>query len=178
MVCRLKKSLYGLRQASHNWYSKLSQALMEYGFCECHADHNLFIYSHNNVLLVVLIYVDDIVIASNDTVTCANFKQYLDQCFYMKDLGPLKYFIGLELAKGAHGLFINQRKYALDILNKCGMLACKPSSFPMEQNHQLTLASRHDDCDPSQYRRLVGPLTRPDITYSMHILSQFMQEPQ
>nr|KYP52464.1 hypothetical protein KK1_025584 [Cajanus cajan]KYP52504.1 hypothetical protein KK1_025624 [Cajanus cajan] len=68
---------------------------MKYGFRECHADHNLFTYSHNNVFLMVLMYVDDIVIASNDTIMCANFKQYINQCFHMKDLGPFKYFLGL-----------------------------------------------------------------------------------
>lgn len=101
----------------------------------------------------------------------------------MKDFGPLKYFLGVELARGTRGLFMSQRKYTLDILSECGMLACKPSSFPMEQNHQLALASGPAYSNPSQYRRLVGSLiyltiTRPDITYSGHILSQFMQTPQ
>lgn len=183
LVCRLRKSLYGLKQASRNWYSQLSQALVKYGFTESHADHRLFVYSHDSIFLAVLIYVDDLVIAGNDTVACANFKQYLSNCFHMKDLGSLKYFLGLELVRGSSGLFMCQRKYTLDILNECGMLACKPCPFPMEQNHRLALAKDSPYSDPPQYRRLVGLLiyltiTRPEITYSVHILSQFMQAPK
>lgn len=183
LVCRLRKSLYGLKQASRNWYSKLSQALIEYGFTECHADHSLFVHSRDSIFLAVLVYVDDLVIAGNDASACTNFKQYLSKCFHMKDLGSLKYFLGLELARGPSGLFMCQRKYTLDILNECGMLACKPCSFPMEQNHRLALAEDSPYSDPSQYRRLVGRLiyltiTRPEITYSVHILSQFMQAPK
>lgn len=106
LVCRLRKSLYGLRQASHNWYAKLARALVEYGFTECHTDHSLFVYSYDLIFLAVLIYVDDLVIAGNDTIACTNFKQYLSQCFYMKDLGSIKYFLGLELARGFNGLFM------------------------------------------------------------------------
>lgn len=182
MVCRLKKSLYGLRQASRNWYSKLSRALTEYGFRESHADHSLFLYSHDDVFMVILVYVDDLVIAGNDDVACANFKKYLNECFHMKDLGELKYFLGLELARGSSGLFVCQRKYTLDILTECGMLSCKPLSFPLEPNHKLALDSSAPCSDPTQYRRLVGRLiyltiTRPEITYSVHVLSQFMKEP-
>jgi hypothetical protein len=183
MVCRLKKSLYGLKQASRNWYSKLSQTLMKYGFQESHADHSLFTYSRGHTFLAVLIYVDDLVIAGNDSLVCSNFKQYLCKCFHMKDLGALKYFLGLELARGPSGLFMCQRKYTLDILNECKMTDCKPSSFPMEENHKLALDSGPAYPDPPRFRRLIGRLiyltiTRPEITYSVHILSQFMQSPQ
>lgn len=183
MVCRLRKSLYGLRQASRNWYSKLSHALIEYGFQESYADHSLFTYSHGSTFLAVLVYVDDLVIAGNDNEVCSNFKHYLSTCFHMKDLGALKYFLGLELARGAFGLFICQRKYTLDILSECKMLDCKLASFPMEQNQKLALDSGPTYPDPPRYRRLVGRLiyltiTRPEITYPVHILSQFMQSRQ
>ncbi|XP_050878760.1 uncharacterized protein LOC127082569 [Lathyrus oleraceus] len=141
MMCRLRKSLYGLRQASRNWYSKLSQALVKYGFQECEADHSLFTYSHGSIFIDILIYVDDLVVTGNDAKSCEKFKQYLSKCFHMKDLGELRYFLGLELARGSSGLFICQRKYALDILNEYGMLACKPSSIPLEPNHKLALDS-------------------------------------
>ncbi|KAI5420020.1 hypothetical protein KIW84_043987 [Lathyrus oleraceus] len=100
----------------------------------------------------------------------------------MKDLGGLKYFLGLELVRGPSGLFICQRKYTLDILNECGMLACKPASLPLAPNHKLALDSSLLYDDPSKYHRLVGRLiyltiTRPELTYSVHILNQFMQEP-
>lgn len=98
LVCRLRKSIYGLKQASRNWYQKLSRALIRYGFKQCNADHSLFTYSIGTTFLAILIYVDDLVIAGNDTDVCNSFKAYLSKCFRMKDMGRLKYFLGLELA--------------------------------------------------------------------------------
>lgn len=124
-----------------------------------------------------------LVTAGNDDTACNQFKLYLSNCFHMKDLAVLKYFLGLELIRSSTGLFLCQRKYALDILQECGMLDSKAFTFPMEQHHQLSTASGTSYSDPSQYRRLVGRLiyltiTRPELSYSVHILSQFMQAPK
>ena len=86
-------------------------------------------------------YVDDIVLAGNDSAACREFKDYLHTCFSIKDLGPLKYFLGIEVARGPNGLFLSQRKYALEIVDECGLLGAKPSSSPMEENHKLALAT-------------------------------------
>ncbi|XP_021737709.1 uncharacterized protein LOC110704229 [Chenopodium quinoa] len=101
----------------------------------------------------------------------------------MKDLGPLKYFLGIEVAHSKSGLFLCQRKYTLDIVSEAGLLGAKPSGFPIEQSHKLSLASGELLENPESYRRLVGRLiylsvTRPDLAYSVHILSQFMHEPR
>lgn len=183
LVCHLHKSLYGLKQGSRNWYAKLSEALTGYGFSQSSADHSLFTFNSSHVFIAVLIYVDDLVIAGNDNAACESFKKYLHTCFHMKDLGALKYFLGLELASSPNGLFLCQRKYALDILQECGMLDCKPCLFPMEQHHHLSTASGAHYSNPAQYRRLVGRLiyltiTWPELSYYVHILSQFMQAPQ
>lgn len=182
VVCWLKKSLYGLCQASQNWYSKSSKALIDYGFKERNVDHNLFTYTKPSIFIVVLVYVDDLIIVGNHDEACAKFKQYLSQYFHMKDLGKLKYFLDIELAHTQEGLFLCQRKYALDILIKCGMLGSKPSSLPMEANHKLFLANGPPYSDPLKYRRLVGRLiylkiTRPKLTFYVHVLSQFIQTP-
>lgn len=97
----------------------------------------------------------------------------------MKDLGTLKYFIGIEVAISSSGLFLCQRKYALDIISEAGLLGSKPVSFPVEQNHRLARATVELLSDPEPYRRLLGRLiylvvTRPDLAYSVHVLSQFM----
>ena len=100
-----------------------------------------------------------------------------------KDLGPQKYFLGIEVARSPQGLFLCQRKYALDISSESRMLGAKPAGFPMEQNHRLTSEFGSPIADTSKYRRLVGRLlyltiTRSDLQYSTHILSQFMQDPR
>ncbi|KAK2999903.1 hypothetical protein RJ639_023010 [Escallonia herrerae] len=182
-VLRLRKSLYGLRQSPRNWFAKLSTALRSYGFLQSHANHTLFTYRKGDIFFSVLVYVDDLILAGNNSSACSSFKKYLNDCFKLKDLGPLKYILGIKAACGPHGLFLSQPKYALDILSKSGLSASKPAAFPMEQNHGLALAGGPLLSDPGPYRRLIGRLvyltiTRPDICYAVHVLSQFMQSPR
>jgi len=133
--------------------------------------------------MALLVYVDDLVLMGNNDEACGTFKRYLDACFRIKDLGPLKYFLGIEVARNAQGVFLNQRKYALELIDECGLLGSKPTDFPMETNHKLALSTSKPLYNAEQYRRLVGKLiyltiTRPDIAYAVHILSQFMQAPK
>jgi hypothetical protein len=131
----------------------------------------------------LLIYVDDVAIASNDSLAASTFITMLNDKFKLKDLGSLKYFLGLEIARSSSGISVSQRKYALEILEHSGLLASKHVQFPMEQNLKL---SRDDGAllsDPSVYRHLIGRLlyliiTRPDLAYSVQTLSQFMDQPR
>lgn len=132
--------------------------------------------------LALLVYVDDMVIAGNDTLQIQKVKSYLSTCFSIKDLGTLKYFLGLELARSPQGISLCQRKYTLDLLKETGMSGSKPAAFPIPQQHRLSLDCGEPLKDPSQYRRLIGRLiyltiSRPDITYAVQLLSQFMQRP-
>ncbi|GJR55946.1 uncharacterized mitochondrial protein-like protein [Tanacetum coccineum] len=107
----------------------------------------------------------------------------LNDEFSIKDLGPLKYFLGIEVAKTRDGLVLSQRKYTLDILEDSGKLGCKPSAFPIEEGLKLDKGESESRVDASQYRRLIGRLlylqsTRPDITYTVNILSQFVADPR
>ena len=97
----------------------------------------------------------------------------------IKDLGPLKYFLGINVAKGPQGLFLCQRKYAFEMIDECGLLGAKLVEFPMKQNHHLALAQGKLLANPTQHRRLVECLiyltiTKPNLTFVVHILSQFM----
>lgn len=148
----------------------------------CPSDNSLFTYRKGEMELHVLVYVDDLVIAGNNSLAISTFKSYLHDCFHMKDLGKLKYFLGLEVARNSTGMFLCQRKYTLDLLSETGLLGCKPVSTPIAEKHELARATDDLLADSTRYRRLVGKLiyltlTRPELSYSVHILSQFMQKP-
>ena len=183
LVCRLRKSLYGLKQAPRCWFAKLVSALKGYGFVQSYSDYSLFTYTRGSIQLNVLVYVDDLILSSNDSAALTTFKAYLSDCFKMKDLGSLKYFLGIEVARSASGLFMCQRKYTLDIISETGLLGAKPSVFLIETNHRLGHVTGPIMEDAASYRRLVGRLiylsvTRPDLAYAVHVLSQFMQAPR
>lgn len=182
-VCRLHKSIYGLRQASRRWFHKFSTVLLQEGFKQSECDHSLFIKVNNGLFLVLLVYVDDIVIASNNDEAIKDLKHALSTKFKMKDLGPLKYFLGLEVARNSTGISLCQRKYALDLLVETGYIGSKPSSIPTEPNLKISKDDIDLLDDPTSYRRLVGRLlyltiTRPDLCYSVNRLSQFMGAPR
>ncbi|XP_021773304.1 uncharacterized protein LOC110737266 [Chenopodium quinoa] len=108
---------------------------------------------------------------------------FLHGDLHEEDLGVLKYFLGIEVARSPTRLFLSQRKYSLDIISETGLMGSKPAHTPMEQNHKLARATGPLLTDPTAYKRLVGRLvylgvTRPDLTYSLHVLSQFMKAPK
>ncbi|GJW91207.1 ribonuclease H-like domain-containing protein [Tanacetum coccineum] len=151
-VFRLKKSLYGLKQAPRQWNTKLTSTLIENGFSQSKSDYSLYTKSDKGVFLALMVYVDDIIITGNNVSEIEKFKVYLKSKFMIKDLGKLKYFLGIEIVDTEKGICLNQRKYVLDLLSEYGMLACKPAKTP----YLLNL---------------------PDISYVVHCLSQFMHSP-
>ncbi|KAK2980559.1 hypothetical protein RJ640_006052 [Escallonia rubra] len=131
----------------------------------------------------VLVYVDDILITGSNVTLLQSIKARLCGQFHTKDLGSLKYFLGIEVAPLSRGLYLCQRKYTLDILDDCGLTGARPSEFPMEQNLKLSNSTEAILSYPSPYRRLVGRLiyltvTRPDIVHTVNILSRFMHQPR
>lgn len=182
MVCRLHKSLYGLKQVSRQWFAKFSEAIRSAGYVQSKADYSLFTRKQGKSFIVLLIYVDDILITGNDPESIADVKKFLHNNFRRKDLGDLKYFLGIEISVSRNGIYISQRKYALDIIKDVGLLGAAPIDTPMERGSKLCDKSEPLK-DPGKYRRLVGRLiyltvSRPDITYAVHALSRFMHHPQ
>ena len=118
-----------------------------------------------------LVYVDDLIIGGNDSKLITSFKEYLGRCFHMKDLGVLKYFLGIEVSRGREGIYLSQRKYAMDIISECGMLGSKPADTPMEQNHNLSKDDGIYFEEPDKYHRLIGrvvylAVTKPELSYA------------
>ena len=129
--------------------------------------------------IVVLVYIDDLLITGSHLSLIQQLQQQLHTILHMKNLGSLRYFLGLEVARSEKGIFICQRKYVLDLLRDIGMLAAKPVYLPMDSNAKL-VSEGPLLSEPKSYRRLIGELidltvTRLDITYSVQVLSQFMK---
>ena len=137
-VCRQTKSLYGLKQASRQWFARLSSTIVDQGYIQSKSDYSIFTKVTGGSIIIILVYVDDILIASNDVDAMNMFKQFLDSKFKLKDLGTLKYFPGLEVERTSKGISLCQRKYTLKLLSDAGMLACKPTSIPMEQSAKFS----------------------------------------
>lgn len=104
-VCKLHKSIYGLKQASRHWFLKFSTTLAQFGFKSCHGDHTIFVKGVNEVFLVVLVYVDDILIASTSDAAVVEFKEQLSSAFQLRDLGTPQFFLGIEIARTEAGMF-------------------------------------------------------------------------
>ncbi|RVW72247.1 Retrovirus-related Pol polyprotein from transposon TNT 1-94 [Vitis vinifera] len=157
LVCRLRRSLYGLKQSPRAWFSRFSSVVQEFGMLRSTADHSVF-YHHNSLgqCIYLVVYVDDIVITGSDQDGIQKLKQHLFTHFQTKDLGKLKYFLGIEIAQSSSGVVLSQRKYALDILEETGMLDCKPIDTPMDPNVKLVPGQGEPLGDPGRYRRLVG----------------------
>ncbi|XP_073221459.1 uncharacterized protein [Cicer arietinum] len=182
LVCKLQKSLYGLKQVSRQWNFKLCSTLFDIGFIQYKSDYSLFTKRTSVGFTIILIYVDDLLIAGDDLVEVNIVKEVLHSKFSIRDLGTLKYFIGLEVARSFKGISICQRKYSLDLLEDMGLLACKPASTPIDPTLKLHLTSCHLLSDPLVFRQLIGKLlylthTRPDISFDVCRLSQLLSAP-
>lgn len=181
-VCRLHKSLYGLKQASRQWNQTFTNVLLAAGFIQSESDNSLYTKAYPGSFLTVLVYVDDIAIASNNAKDLASLKLVLSIAFKIKDLGPLQFFLGLETARSSRGISVCQRKYAQDLLQDTGLLACKPSSVPMDPYVKLHMESGTLLPSATRYRELIRRLlyltiTCPDITFDVHKLSQYLHCP-
>jgi len=183
-VCRLDKALYGLKQAPRAWYARLCQRLVSLGFVPSKADTFLFYYNRGGHSLFVLVYVDDIIVASSSQEATAALLRDLQKDFALKDLGELHFFLGIEVKKAPDGLVLSQGRYVTDVLKRSGMDNAKPVDTPLPTSEKLSLTAGDPlgPEDATRYRSLVGALqyltlTRPDISFSVNRVCQFLYAP-
>ena len=139
-------------------------------------------HSREGKIVVLIVYVDDIILTSDDSLELERLKKALTREFEIKDLSPLRYFLGMEFARSKKNIFISQRKYKLDLLSETGLLGCKAIETPIKPNLKLQPASPIKVIDKEKYQRLVGRLiylshTRPNIAFAVSMVSQFMHSP-
>ncbi|CAL1401524.1 unnamed protein product [Linum trigynum] len=181
MTCRLKKSLYGLKQASRQWFAKLTSFLLKFGFSQSASDYSLFTKWTHGKITVLLVYVDDIIVGGDSRKDIEQVKTALSKEFKIKLLGPLKYFLGLEVNRNENGLDVCQRKYCIDLLKDTGYLESKGCKTPIDTKVKLTSQGTLLE-NAESYRRLVGRLhyltiTRPDIAFAVQQLCQYQKSP-
>ena len=183
-VCKLDKALYGLKQAPRAWYAKLCKRLEALGFVPSKADTSLFYYNCGNHSIFVLVYVDDIIVASSSQDATKALLKDLRGEFALKDLGDLHYFLGIEVKKVPDGLLLSQARYVADILTRSGMDKAKAVDTPLSVSEKLgvTDGTKLETKDATCYRSLVGALqyltlTRPNISLSVNKVCQFLHSP-
>ena len=133
-VCRLRKSLYDLKQSPCAWFGKFSQAVETFGMQKSTSDHFIFYKNSSSGIILLVVYVNDIVITRSDSKGMLSFKSFLHNLFHTKDLGMLKYFLGVEVMRSKQGIMLSQRKYVFDLLSKTTKSGAKPCSTPMTPN--------------------------------------------
>ncbi|CAN6681761.1 unnamed protein product [Malus baccata var. baccata] len=156
--------------------------MRRFGYYQSHSDHTLFVKRRSGKVTALIIYVDDMIITGDNSEEMMKLEQNLAAEFKMQNLGELKYFLGVEVARSSRCIFLSQRKYVLDLLKETGMLGCKPVDTPIVEKHYLGIYPNQEPFDKGRYQRLVGRLiylshTRPDIAYTVSVVSQFMHSP-
>ncbi|GKB17389.1 retrovirus-related pol polyprotein from transposon TNT 1-94 [Tanacetum coccineum] len=157
-VYRLKKALYGLKQAPRAWYDTLSKFLLAQGFSKGVVDPTLFIRKTGKHTLHVQIYVDDIIFASTDPKDCDRFSNEMSSKFQMSMMGQISFFLGLQISQNPRGIFINQSKYANEILKKFDLHKSNPVDTPMVERTKLDEDLLGIPVDQTQYRSMIGSL--------------------
>ena len=184
LVCKLNKSLYGLKQSARLWNSTIDKFLKSEGLTASLNDPCVYYKNNENGLMYVLIWVDDIIVATSSREVLRNFKEKLSERFKVKSMGTLKWFLGIQFKISDTVISLNQSLYINNILTRFGMSDCAPRTLPCDPSIHTILRNKSKPMkDKTLYRELVGSLiylmycTRPDITFVVNILSQFMSDP-
>ena len=183
LVYKLHKALYGLKQAPRAWFNRIERYFVKEGFMKCENEQTLFTKkSSSGKILIVSIYVDDLLFTGDDKAMLTEFKLSMLKEFDMTDLGSMRYFLGIEVMQREDGIFICQKKYALEILKRFGMMDSNEVSNPMVTGSKVIKDSDGVPVDETHFKQIVGSLiyltaTRPDMMFSTSIISRYMAKP-
>ena len=191
LVCKLNKSIYGLKQASRQWYLKFDEVVIKNGFKENVADQCIYLKVSGSSYIFMVLYVDDILLASNNSDLLIETKQMLSSHFDMKDLGEASYVLGIQIlrnrAKGE--LKLSQRTYIDKVLKRFNMQSCSPGKAPIVKGDKLSTdqcpqnESEKENMKTVPYSSVVGSLmyaqvcTRPDIAFAVGVLGRYLSNP-
>lgn len=182
LVYRLTKALYGLRQAPRAWYAKLNSCLESLGFMRCPYEHAVYTKRVDEESLIVGVYVDDLLVTGTNVSLITSFKKQMSGKFDMSDMGKLSYYLGIEVKQGDDYIQLKQSGYARKVIERAGMVGCNPTKFPMDPKLQINKDENGTPVDPTMLKSMVGGLrylvhTRPDVAYSVGIVSRYMERP-
>lgn len=182
-VCKLNRAIYGLKQAPRAWNARFVNFITTCGFSQSKSDTSLFVYINGPDIAYLLLYVDDIIVTASSTILRDRIISDLKSEFPMTDLGTLNSFLGVSAKFNNKGLFLNQTRYAEDILIRAGMNDCKPCTTPVDLKSKLAADDGKPLSNPTEYRSLAGALqyltfTRPDISFAVQQICLFMHDPR
>ena len=190
LYCKLKKSLYGLKQAGHNWNSALNDWIVGEGFTRSQHDYCLYVKCASDSYLFIVIWVDDIIICGLRGDDVVKLRKRLSESFEMDDRGELSWFLGMSVTMSAGTVTVNQTAYAKSILEKFQMSECKAVATPLAEKEELIKSQCPEEGSDEQirmsqndYRGLIGGVlylathTRPDLSFAVGALSKFLSNP-
>ncbi|CAL8081981.1 unnamed protein product [Prunus armeniaca] len=183
LVYKLHKSLYGLKQAPRAWFSRIEAYFINEGFQRCDIEQTLFTKrNREGQIIIVSIYVDDLIFTGDDEDMMSEFKSYMLREFDMSDLGSMRFFLGIEVLQRAYGIFICQKRYALEILKRFGMLESNEVNSPIILGFMISKDEDEITVDETYFKQLVGSLTyltttRPNMMFVTSLISRYMAKP-
>ncbi|KAJ9565985.1 hypothetical protein OSB04_001951 [Centaurea solstitialis] len=182
-IYKLAKALYGLRQSPRAWNLKLDDTLKNMGFQRCLQENAVYKKVSNGDFIIIAVYVDDLFVTGTSLEFINQFKRRMASQFEMSDLGELTCYLGIEVTQDTDCVKVKQECFAKKILKVAGMQDCNPTQCPIEPGLKLTKAADEPEVEATHYRKLVGCLrylvhTRPDLAYSVGVVSRYMQSPR
>jgi hypothetical protein len=187
LVCKLKRTLYGLKQSPRVWYQTIDKFFAETGFKRVEGDYGLYVIWNEDVKCIIALYVDDLLLACNSVLYMDKLKLALHNEYEMKDLGEAKFVLGIKIERDRprRVIYLHQQQYIENVLERFNMNECKPVTTPMEVSVRLTKSlapvtdKEKQEMSAVPYQSAVGSLmyamtcTRPDIAFAVSTVSRF-----